>query len=421
MRCLVLVSTVVAFARIAAAEPPGETQREVAVILSQDPAVTTDRGRLELDATTIAEHPLGASSSTGFADASIGASIELMRESTIGDLRSYASTGGSAALRGGSDGVGATIQQHAESQPYVGPMFPIEVSERAAWDVAPSLTDRRDRWRRRYLGAGFGFGIVGLTGMGEHWGAELVRLETTFDWERQHDGDAIAHRFVQTADLGWLAILKRHDNRLVTRWEPLAIEARGISSGQSGAIVTGWLLRVRDEPFAGGKLDVMYGPSGPGEMGVSIDQTRVSYITSTDLPQINIMAWRAQWSGSMAGLHTDLRAEHSMYLGMDSTLVVEDRGSIAARIPFDHTQLSFGGFAARSDVWTSQTTTAKYVTGGASLGLDFDLPDQWKLTNQAEVARTFYASLEGDRVPQPDAALRIDVGLHKQLRNWVPH
>jgi hypothetical protein len=91
------------------------------------------------------------------------------------------------------------------------------------------------------------------------------------------------------------------------------------------------------------------------------------------------------------------RVERSAYLAMDNSLTIEDRISGAYR----DGRWRAGAFAALTHA--SDEPRAQ-VTGGGSAGLDVALPEEVKLAVDVEVARSYYARLDGDPRPTPELA-----------------
>jgi hypothetical protein len=356
--------------------------------------------------------------STG--DVAIGGSIDGSAELPYRNSSSYIRGTATAALRAGSDGPGLTLSEQARTRPYALELFQFEFAERLALDLVPRLSDRPDRWRRRYSDAGFDVDVIGVQYIGARWGAQLIRVDNGFDWERQHDGDASERRFVQTADWSPLSITRRAHGVEIGRLDLIALEARAIGGTHSGAVLTTFAPRISGLRLGPVTVDAGIGHAATGSAQLSVDNKVVSTITSDQLPTTKIPAFRLRAATTLGRFDATAGIERGMYLAMDAALVVEERATATLATELAGADVTATGFAAHSVIWTSKTDSTEHVTGGGSVAVAMGLPDRWRLVNQAELARTFYASTEGDRTPRVDTALRLDVGLHRELKNWIP-
>jgi hypothetical protein len=91
------------------------------------------------------------------------------------------------------------------------------------------------------------------------------------------------------------------------------------------------------------------------------------------------------------------RVERDAFLAMDDSITIEDRITAG----YHDGMWRAGAFAAL----THTSADAKpQVTGGGSAGVDVDLPEELKLAVDVEVARSYYARLDGDPSPTPQLA-----------------
>lgn len=131
------------------------------VLCSTTPALAEDEEvELELDfapsvALATAGVTLDSTVSQADASASAGAWIDGNAEWRYRNSYAFARGQAAASLRAGSDGAGLTFAQDAQLRPYAFEVFQFTFSDRVAFDVAPKLSERPDRWRRRYRAAGF--------------------------------------------------------------------------------------------------------------------------------------------------------------------------------------------------------------------------------------------------------------------------
>jgi len=339
--------------------------------------------------------------------------------------RSYAFARGQAeaSLRAGSDGAGLVFAQDAELRPVVLPAFQLTFAERLAFDVAPELGDRPDRWRRRYRSAGFDVDMIGLQWLGKHAGVQFMVVDNGFDFEEQQDGDATVHRFSTTADWSPFAFTRLAGDEQVGKLDLIALEATAIDGAYEGAVMTTFYPRLSDVQLGPLWFDAAYGHASTAYSQISVNDEVVSTIDSLDLPDLQTPAWRAR-----LGVHSRVEAsagiERNLHLTADAALVLEERASADVATTFDEVAVSATAFAARSRIWTSPDDSIDHVTGGGGVAVSMPfraIPgDGWHVTGAAEVARTFYATLESDRALRVDTALRFDLGLRRELRNWVP-
>lgn len=336
--------------------------------------------------------------------------------------RSYAYVRGQAeaALRAGADGVGLTFEQDAATRPYVLPFFQFEFAQRAAFDVAPKLSDRPDRWRRRYRAIGFDIDLIGLQYIGKHFGAQMMRVDNGFDFEDQLDGDDTVHRFITTADWAIFSFTRRAHDEEVGRLDPIALEATGIDGAYEGAVMTTFYPRLTNVQIGDAWFDAAYGRASTAYQTIRVNGEVVSQIDSLDLPIIKTPAWRAR-VGVRGDVDAFVGVARGLHLTADAALVLEERATAELATTLGAADVRATGFAARSRMWTSPEDVQDFVTGGAGLAIAMPVRGGWVANGSAEVARTFYATLESDRALHVDTAVRLDLGLRREIRNWVPN
>lgn len=96
----------------------------------------------------------------------------------------------------------------------------------------------------------------------------------------------------------------------------------------------------------------------------------------------------------------DLAVERSADLAIDDTFTVENRASATYAMAYKHHTLRASGFAAL----TKTTAATAQLTGGGGAGIDVKLPAEVALSADVEVARSYYARLDGDPNPTPQLA-----------------
>lgn len=325
-----------------------------------------------------------------------------------------------ASLRGGSDGAGLSFHEEAKLRPWQFYLFQPGTGARLALDVAPSLSDRPDRWRRRYSSAGFDADIIFLHYYGAHVGVQLVNAKNGFDVEVQHDGAHAARRPIQTADWSVLAVTERDRGEEIGRLDVMAVTARAVGGTRSGVVITTWFPRLA-LPVGPLRLEAAYGSAETGSTSVEVDDKTVSQIDTHGLPHLrDVPAWYARVGWNTRSWHAKAGVERGLFVSAEAQLVIDERATATAGTRFKGVDLETTGFLARSDVWSSETSVHRHVTGGGEVTASFEVHPTWQLVNRAAVARTFYASLDGALAPQVDTAVALDIGLHHEIANWVP-
>jgi hypothetical protein len=385
--------------------------------LQTAPAMRTVLGTAILMVTATLQAHAGVS---GQGEASVGASAGAEAIARYWNSSSFVRVTGEVEGRLGTDGAGLTLRQEGHARPYASALLEVLLADRLGFDVAPALADRPDRWRRRYATAGFDVEVIGINAFTRHWGLQFIRVGNGFDWERQHDAASDARRYIQSADWSPVTFVRRADGEEIARLDPIVLEGRAIASDHSGVVLTTFYPRVTGIPLGSARLDVAYGQAETGWSSTSVNGRPPTVITSDQLPNKRVPAARVKLAVPVGDIDVTATGERGMYLGQDATLVVEERATLSLATHVRTLPVRASGFAAHSVIWTSKTDSTEHVTGGISLALDVPLRDHWNLTNTAELARTFYATLDGDRAPRDELGFRVDVGLRKQIPNWVP-
>jgi hypothetical protein len=418
LRQLVVVTAVVTASGSAHADNAEQEPWEIISSLDDLHLFAAATTSVDLGASAIDARSSDDAASSHRAESALAATIDASVTLPYRNSSSFARTSATAAVRYGTDGPGVSFEQHGKLRPWSFELFEIATGDRLALDVAPKLSDRPDRWRRRYNATGFDADVIFLQYIGKRFGVQFCRCDNTFDTEIQLDGDMRERRLVETSDWSPITVTLRRDGEEVGRVDFIDMDARGINGEHSGVVINTWYPRIRNLELGPIALDFAYGRSATGWSQLSVDGQVVSTITSDQLPtlsipaaQLHVTAKLGTWTGS-AGV------ARGMYLAQDARLVVEDRATATFATKLGETSLTASAFAARSDIWTSKTDVSRHVTGGTALGAQYPLADGWALVGNAEVARTFYASLEGDLLPRVDTAVRVDLGIHRELGNW---
>ena len=103
-----------------------------------------------------------------------------------------------------------------------------------------------------------------------------------------------------------------------------------------------------------------------------------------------------------------LRAERTAHLAMDQSITVDNRLAAA----FHDGRWRAGAFVALTP---TSGAPIPQVTGGGSAGVDVALPEAVKLALDVEVARSYYARLDGDPAPTPELAGEGTIRLERRF------
>jgi hypothetical protein len=338
-------------------------------------------------------------------------------------LSSRADSRGAAALRLSSGEPGVSLEHQLFVRPYEFEVFQLELGNQLGVELRPALSQRPDLWRRRYSREAFQVGLVGVQYLGARVGAQLMIIEEGFAWEWQHDAadGASGRRFSTTSDWSPLAITHRKDGALDGKFDLIALEAIAIDAARDGVVMETLFARFTDVPVGPLPLhfDAAYGRGATGWSQISVDGEVVSDIGSEDLPVIDAPVGRLRLRTAIGGVEAEVAAERHLYLTFDTALALEERATARLSLPAWRGQLTGTGFAAHTELWSSPVDSEDFVTGGGSLALAYPLPDAWQLAASAEVAQSFYATIDADRALHAELAARIDVTLRRELRSWA--
>ena len=310
---------------------------------------------------------------------------------TIGQARSdgEALSGGTLAADGrigwraglqacGSTNVIAGTESRGDTQFHV--VFPWPFFETAElgfeqqWQLRPRLDDSRIYLRRLYSSSEFQGGIAPVAWAHKD-GGNAAALAFRFDNLRRDQDRSGA--MLETIRLS--AYESTHPTSHVeivpVTWSTMY--PHGVT--ETGGFASSELTRADVADVTLRRGDVTY----QAALGALFATQRIAVPVAGSLG----IAW-GPWS---------VRAARSAFLAMDDSITIENRASAA----YNDGRWRAGAFAALTH--TSDQPRAQ-LTGGGSAGVDVALPEQVKLALDVEVARSYYARLDGDPLPRPELA-----------------
>lgn len=402
--------------RARALEAQARTRRQLARVFT--PTVGTATWALSAATGTRGEY-----SDTGYqaatAEVSVAADVDLV--AAYGRYSSRLATGGEARLRTGGNEPRVSLLHRGFVRPWEFGMMRLELDHQFVWQGTPELSSRRDVWRRPYSREDLRVMFTML-----HWrfethrlGFQLGRIEEapTLIW--QHDGAMDKRQLELRSDwsLLWLERRAKDPHGLDMGVNLLAITQEAIKGDEQAAVTQYLYARARAVPLGGSGLYVS-GAVGRSSITpyvqVSGSFGEATFITD-DLPAFSATTGYGRIHGAVGPALLDAGFERALYLTFDAELALEDRAYANIELPARRGRLALGLFAADTTVWSSADSADTARTGGGSAALRYPVSDGWTLRIDAELARSFYASLHGDARPTPSLGIRGGFTLAKSL------
>jgi hypothetical protein len=330
----------------------------------------------------------------------------LVRGRTASHVDDRARAGGTAAA-GVCFPKGIYLSDLAEDMPIEMSAFPLRIEGRAALLKTPALTAARSALREPYSELGWSVAMEGMRFLRgnepgiqrRRWiAAPGVSVTQNTQWRGFPTGDA--SRLELIADI-WFVRFHRQRPPIALADRSIdifAIGLHGVRDDNGAAVIDFWPLRISGLGLGTDRVlvDASVGFSGLGTIGADDEE-----ITSTDLPQVDIVA-----------AHTALHIGNqrgSLSLGFDNTLdtnllaelVYESRGYVSGRGGSGRLRIDAGAFGGRAIHYFDMTTSGQE----RFVGLSFDgtYAINKRLTAGVSVAATHTlhrdAVLE-DRVPR---------------------
>lgn len=255
------------------------------------------------------------------------------------------------------------------------------------WQLRPRLDDDRLYLRRLYSSTELQIGVGAVTWAHPGGGTATVFPARMTILSRDQDTSGAVYRTWHLA----LYESTHADHRI--ELAPVTMESmypHGIGTDQDPTPASSWIDRVD-------AIDLQHRVGG-----VSFELT-AGYLFA-DRP----LAMPFAGSAAVAWGPWSLRGERTAHLAMDESITVDNRLAAGYR----DGMWRAGAFIALTH--TSAAPTPQ-VTGGGSAGVDVALPEKVKLALDVEVARSYYARLDGDPTPTPELA---SVGTVKLERHF---
>ncbi len=402
--CTALVRVAAAQPSDTAAAPPRQTSWSVdasAAVGSSD----TSRARTEAALT-------GALSQQG----GYGQSILLPTVDSDADLR--LSAGGDADGLSLSHGTRARLIQLSAPGSH-DMLLPFDVRYQLDRNVRPELSSRLGLLRRTYSRAGYGWTVAA----GELYGWRALEMGMDVARMSQDTGDGVVHHTEYDFALTFFTYTRhRDDGSPELQLDLIAASgpAVAVNDGPDASVGRIDFVAARNVPLVAGLYaDASVGVTGTGSFSTStsVNGHVVSSTTvmTEDLPLMSTPAASARLFGSFGGVTVSVGAARTLSLTSDVHLVLENRATGELSFAGRHNQLALTGFAAQTELWTDKTTSQRSVTGGGAAAWTRDVGHELSLTGRVELARSFYAVLDGDPTPRPETAARASLVMTKHF------
>lgn len=352
-------------------------------------------------------------------------------------LFSWLSLDARGRLGAGAQDTGAGVNLRAESrvlqwrfmnnEGQIYELLPLDMYAELDYRAIPSLSSRRELWRRPYsrqvVGGSLSFGDM----MGKGWDFVRVAMEVSKLSQTDELG-VFRHR-----QIGFDATFVMHHRARLDggpdfHADIVRFGATGIQApvGPDASVGFVDLLRVSGLKLPGGVLfaDLAGGFAGTGTMTISGsngDDTWSTTIDTENLPNTGSWTGRARVYGSLPDIGFGLEAEKALYLTVDVELAIEARLAAYAEWRNRHGALTVRGFASRNKLWLDRETSETTTTGGVFASFQRPVGRDLSVIASVEVARSFYADLRdaGDLRPESAMGANTFITLAKHFgRDW---
>ncbi|HTL31948.1 MAG TPA: hypothetical protein VL326_02420 [Kofleriaceae bacterium] len=300
--------------------------------------------------------------------------------------------------------------------------------------LAPSLSDRRSLWSRRYAAA---YDQVEI-GFGELWddrkenAARHTVLPMVFGHGETTQVDGSETRTIVTLDLDLAVYRFRRPDTGITL-DAIALTSNALKAGddnRGGVAGSFFPVRVSYEAndiyvrgavgwgFSGGQVTQSSETQVNGETVDSWTET----IDSEGLPSMTILVGNLE-----AGLQRDRwtasgSVARSFYPTFDGNIAREARiegqlAYLAGRTR--RTQLALAPFATRTHTWTRDAGDTHDVSTGASLHVGRELTKQLRVDAIGEAGVSPYARLDRDRLPSGSVGGQVLVAVSAKVTDFT--
>lgn len=149
---------------------------------------------------------------------------------------------------------------------------------------------------------------------------------------------------------------------------------------------------------------------GQATLGMSSNPANPTDLMATTitLRRVDAMTGRLAVRGGNRALTGGVGFARTLYPTVSDEVALEDRLSASVDVPLDGARATLGVrlFGARTMVWAETGPVATDLTGGGAVEAGLDLGHSLRFTGSAEIARSFYANLDGDLAPRSELGVR---------------
>jgi len=330
-----------------------------------------------------------------------------------GMYSSVAETGSAVRVQSEPGLSGYGIDHWAHVRPWEVGLFRFDFEHQLVVNGRPQLSRRPDLWRRGFTTEHIGFDVVGMHWRGRQWGFEFMHIIEGFDFTWQRESDA-GLRFSTISDWTVFGMTQHHGRESVGRIEALVLEGEAVDDARDAAVINLLFARVSDLRIGPVRLEGAVGSGSTGSASGSFGDSSFQ-VDTEDLPAGFSWVGRAGIGLGAGDVELFARASRSLFLTYDVNLAREERVSTDVSVPLAGGTLRLQGFAARTALWTTATSRSTELTGGGAARYLRPLRRGWTVDVEGEAARSFFATLGGDRTPMVARATRFEVGLRKDF------
>jgi hypothetical protein len=299
--------------------------------------------------------------------------------------------------------------------------------------LAPSISDRRSLWSRRYTSAYDQLEI----GFGEIWDDDKedathhTALPMLFGHGETTQVDGSETRTIITLDLDVAAYRSRFASGLTT--DVLVLTSNALKAGDDnrGGVASAFypvrLSYENDElyiraaggwGFSGGTITQSSETQVDGETVSSWTET----IDSEGLPNMTILVGNLEAGVRRDRLTASATASRSFYPTFDGNIAREAR--IAGQVEYvagrtRRTTLALSPFATRTHTWTRDDGDSRDVSTGASVHFGRELSKQLRVDAIGEAGVSPYARLDRERLPSSTVGGQVLVALTGKVTDFT--
>ena len=282
------------------------------------------------------------------------------------------------------------------------------------WQVQPSLAAPRRWLRRAYTSNRGSFGFAVATWRGRDGASSsVIPMRVELSWRGQAEAMA-SPKLLKTMSGAAYERVDGDDRLMVVPWQVTSTERIDPPDPATPAAVA--IDPTRPSPLPPGHWLARLG--AVGLVRDLADGTRLDLAADLVLSPRPIDCRGCQRFAGALGIDVprgrdrwQLRVDRAPFLAIDDVVTFEDRITAGYQRPRARHTLRATGFAAATRIARTPlvTTTDVTATGGVALALDLDVGAGLTMTTELEVARSFYARLDGSVTPVAEPAARLGV------------